>query len=108
MICLLKSGDLFSTVCDGCPDPCKDCTYDSPESVPRCITLEEAGVENANSSGGVVTVEDLVIEEGYWRATATSTSVLECYNAAACLGGLGSGKCADGYEGPCKCFTVTV
>lgn len=59
-------------------------------------------MEHANSSGGVVTVEDLVIDEGYWRATATSTSVLECYNADACLGGLGSGECADGYEGPCK------
>ena len=61
-------------------------------------------MENAHSSGGVVTVEDLVIKKGYWRATATSTSVLECYNGNACLGGFTTGSCAEGYEGPCKCF----
>ena len=49
-----------------------------------------------------MTVEDLVIEKGYWRATATSTSVLECYNGDACLGGLTTGSCAEGYEGPCE------
>ena len=94
------SSDLFEVVCVGCPDECDECHFD--ERVPICIGLSEAGVEHADSPGGVITVEELVIHEGYWRATETSTNVLECYNKDACLGGVKIGSCSQGYEGPCE------
>ena len=95
-----QSSDLFEVVCVGCPDECDECHFD--ERVPMCIGLSEAGVGHADSPGGAITVEELVIHEGYWRATETSTNVLECYNRNACLGGVKNGKCSQGYEGPCE------
>ena len=64
-------------------------------------------MDHATSSGGNVTLQTLSIERGYWRATASSTEVLACYNADACLGGVTGtpGYCLDGYEGPCACMT---
>ena len=95
-----QSSDLFEVVCVGCPDECDECHFD--ERVPMCIGLSEAGVGHADSPGGAITVEELVIHEGYWRATETSTNVLECYNRNACLGGVKNGNCSQGYEGPCE------
>jgi len=94
-------GDPFGEVCDGCSTECKGCDF-SKQQVPACISLSEAGVENAESVGGVVTVKDLVINEGYWRATSESTNILKCYNPEACPGGVTSGRCSTGYQGPCE------
>ncbi|CAM9175464.1 unnamed protein product, partial [Hapterophycus canaliculatus] len=45
------------------------------------------------------TLETLSIDEGYWRATNDSDSILACYNPDACSGGqTGSDSfCAVGY-----------
>ena len=96
----LKSNNFFEAVCVGCPDACEACFID--EKIPKCVALSEAGIEHADSPGGVITVDGLVIHDGYWRATKISTIVLECYNQDACLGGVGIGNCNRGYEGPCE------
>lgn len=68
-------------------------------TVPVCEELM-AGA-NASSSDTVVATLDL--KEGYYRTSAESQEVLECYSEDACVGGLDAENyCADGYEGPCK------
>ncbi|CAN0423513.1 unnamed protein product, partial [Ascophyllum nodosum] len=58
--------------------------------------------DHADRQSGTATLETLVLEPGYWRATNTSRQVLACFNDHACLGGLTShpGYCSPGYEGP--------
>ncbi|CAN0255509.1 unnamed protein product, partial [Ascophyllum nodosum] len=48
-----------------------------------------------------MSLEDLDIDKGYWRATNRSKSILECYNVEACRGGkTGSPDyCDTGYAG---------
>ena len=61
-------------------------------------------IENSDSPGGLTTLEPVMINSGYWRATLLGQEVLPCYNTDACLGGL-TGEpdfCLEGYEGPCK------
>ena len=91
-------------ICEGCPTTCDNCTFEEPITVPECISLSDAGIEHAFSSGGDTTIEKLKIDKGYWRATATSTEVLKCFNGDACRGGVTGAKefCSDGYEGACK------
>ena len=52
-----------------------------------------------------MSLEELDIDEGYWRATNTSKTILECYNTDACKGGKtgAQGYCDAGYAdtGPC-------
>lgn len=69
--------------------------------VPKCSGV----MDHASSTGGNITMESLSIERGYWRATMTTTDILECHNADACLGGVteSSGYCLESYEGPCEC-----
>ena len=61
---------------------------------------------HATSAGGAATAETISIDRGYWRATLSSTEVLACYNADACLGGVtgAAGFCLEGYKGPCGCL----
>lgn len=72
--------------------------------VPDCISLADARMEHASSSGGITTLEELEIDQGYWRATPISKHVLECYNGNACRGGLTGAEdyCSEGYHGACK------
>lgn len=60
--------------------------------------------EHFNSSGGDTTIETLLVDPGYWRASAVSENVFACYNADACRGGEtgASDYCLEGYEGPCE------
>lgn len=91
-------------ICDGCLATYDNCIFEEPVLVPRCISMSDAGIEHASSSGGVTTIEQLNIDQGYWRVTPTSTLVLECYNSDACKGGL-TGRddyCSEGYNGACK------
>ena len=99
-----EEDEVWEVACDGCLESCKDCNFGATAFVPECISLPEAGIEHASSDGGVATLEKLVINEGYWRATATSTEVLECYNNDACNGGVSgtAGFCGEGYHGACK------
>ena len=68
--------------------------------VPVCEDL----FDHADSLDGTATLETLVLEAGYWRATTTSRDVLACFNEKACLGGVtgNPGYCSAGYEGPCE------
>ena len=93
-----QTDTLFDIVCKGCDTQCNGCTVEDKEP----ICLEK--LEHSNSMGGNTTLESLLIEPGYWRATNTSTDILACYNTGACLGGLTGEQdfCAEGYEGPCE------
>lgn len=78
------------------------------DTIPVCEELME-GTEA--SSKGII-VSNLDLKEGYYRTSASSQVVIECYYKEACTGGSTAEKyCADGYEGPCKfdvLNTVTV
>lgn len=77
-----------------------------PECVADGVGALECTVEYRHtvSSGIGVTVESLVIEAGYWRATETSATILPCWNEGACRGGAtgASDFCDEGYAGPCE------
>jgi hypothetical protein len=51
-------------------------------------------------------VASLKVAAGLWRPTLATLTTLECYNTAACKGGIAkssvSDYCNDGYTGPCK------
>lgn len=93
-----QMGTLFETVCKGCDIQCSGCSFEGKE--PICL----GELRHSTSAGGNTTLESLLIERGYWRATNTSMEILACYNAKACLGGLtgGKGYCSKGYKGPCE------
>eukprot|EP00752_Nemacystus_decipiens_P012586 g11146.t1 len=93
-----ESGDPFEAVCSGCQTLCDRCFFDEPELVPSCQDV----MDHSTSSGGTATLDTISIEPGYWRATASSTDILECYHADACLGGVSGSAdyCLEGYEGP--------
>lgn len=95
-----QSDDLYETVCLGCPDPCSDCEFPKPRMVPKC----SPAVKHSSSPGGTVTVEELFIDAGHWRATNKSLNIRKCLNMDACRGGLTGSKtfCGKGYEGPCE------
>lgn len=90
-------GDRYEKVCDGCPI-CDECEIEEGSTVPICIPQ----LDHTSSEGNDITVEALEIDSGYWRATPTSLSILECYNEDACNGGITgeSSFCSPGYEGP--------
>eukprot|EP00903_Cladosiphon_okamuranus_P017273 g15917.t1 len=93
-----ESNDPYEVVCDGCPTACDVCSFEEQLFPPTCSAV----LEHSTSSGGVVTLDKLIIDPGYWRATVTSEDILECYNVDACLGGVtgSAGYCLEGYEGP--------
>lgn len=97
---LWQPGDPYEAVCSGCQTLCDECIFDQPNQVPVC----EGVMDHSNSSGGNVTLETISIQPGYWRATVSSTDILECYNGDACLGGVSGTDdyCLEGYEGPCE------
>eukprot|EP00752_Nemacystus_decipiens_P017698 g15868.t1 len=92
------SGDPYDAACDGCQIACDGCVFAEPLLAPICTEA----MAHSSSSGGRTTLEELLIERGYWRATNLSETVLACYNADACLGGKTgtSDYCRQGYEGP--------
>ncbi|CAN0170750.1 unnamed protein product, partial [Ectocarpus sp. 4 AP-2014] len=90
------SGDPLDEACSGCQATCDGCAQ--PPMVPLCSDV----IPHSMSDGGVVTLETLSIDPGYWRAISSSTEVLACYNSDACVGGItgATGYCGMGYEGP--------
>ncbi|CAM9560896.1 unnamed protein product [Ascophyllum nodosum] len=94
---LYEKGERYPVVCLDCSD-CDSCTEKNNSSYPTC----EEAYEHTTSTGGDVVLETLNISKGHWRATPTSSEILECFNEDACLGGItGSAEfCATGYEGP--------
>lgn len=99
-----EEDELWEVVCEGCHQRCEGCNFWEAVVVPQCISISDAGIEHASSGGGVTTIEELFIHEGYWRATANSTNVLECYSRDACRGGVTgtAGFCGEGYQGACE------
>lgn len=68
-------------------------------TIPACVELM-AGTR-ASSSG--TTVATLDLQEGYYRTSAESQVVVECFLTSACAGGTDpENYCADGYKGPCE------
>ncbi|CAM9483258.1 unnamed protein product, partial [Ectocarpus fasciculatus] len=66
-------------------------------TIPACVELM-AGTR-ASSSG--TTVATLDLQEGYYRTSAESQVVVECFLTSACTGGTDpENYCADGYKGP--------
>ncbi|CAN0378106.1 unnamed protein product [Ascophyllum nodosum] len=90
----------YETVCNGCGalSECSRCTTQDMNYVPAC----EEVFDHTDSQSGTATLETLVLEAGYWRATKTSRQVLACFNKDACDGGLTGDPnyCSAGYEGP--------
>lgn len=106
LLCLWQSDDPYAAVCDGCPTACDECSFAEPLLAPTCSAV----LDHSTSSGGTVTVETLSIEPGYWRASPSSPSILACFHADACVGGVtgATGYCLEGYEGPCELFCFGV
>lgn len=83
-----------SPVCDDCPgdeysspgatscDQCNKFFYYSPD-VGSCVRCPE-GTDCPTDGGS--TLEDLALENGYWRISADSTDILECRMPDACAG----------------------
>eukprot|EP00904_Undaria_pinnatifida_P004259 jgi/Undpi1/13834/HiC_scaffold_9.g03485.m1 len=92
------SDDPFEVLCHGCETTCNRCVFVEGDLAPTCREV----MDHTTSDGGNVTLRELSVNKGYWRATPTSPEVLACYNADACLGGVTgtSSYCLDGYEGP--------
>lgn len=93
-----QTGAHFGTVCKGCDIQCRGCTVEGKE--PMCLEK----LDHSTSAGGNTTLETLLIEGGYWRATKKSMAIVACFNSEACLGGLTGDQeyCGKGYEGPCE------
>lgn len=107
LFCLLPQTDdenyRYGIVCDGCDGSdveCEGCTIEDDHTIPVCSPL----LEHTTSERGTATLERLVLNSGYWRATNTSRDILECFNKNACHGGVTGSKtyCSMGYEGPCE------
>ncbi|CAM9152222.1 unnamed protein product [Ectocarpus fasciculatus] len=92
------SGDHFEVICNGCETTCDGCVFAEGPLAPICTEV----MDHSTSDGGNVTLQTLSIDRGFWRANTSSTEVLACYHADACLGGVtgASGYCEEGYEGP--------
>lgn len=88
----------FDVACKDCDTICNDCAYDA--EVPSCTDE----LDHTTSDGGDTDLTTTEIESGFWRASASSKTILACYNAQACRGGITGdhGYCAEGYEGPCE------
>lgn len=87
--------------CDGCPSwsICSDCKVLGDVREPAC----NVAPEYTTSPEATGTLETLVLESGYWRATNISEVILSCFNEEACPGGGTAGRyCEAGYEGPCE------
>ena len=97
----------FELVCARCATSCEEiptgASFATDTTIPVCVELPEGAF--AESSG--TNLATLSLEEGYYRTSAKSREVLECYQAEACVGGTAAEQnCASGYEGPCKCMGV--
>ncbi|CAM9273146.1 unnamed protein product [Ectocarpus sp. 4 AP-2014] len=90
----------YDAVCFDCPswDECSNCSITRGAIVPTCTTP----LEHTTSEEPGVTIETLTIDQGFWRATPESDTILACYNADACRGGKTEAEdyCASGYTGP--------
>ncbi|CAM9433543.1 unnamed protein product, partial [Ectocarpus sp. 13 AM-2016] len=86
---------------------CARCSADC-EAIPSSVTMADSTIpvcvelmEGTQASSSGTTVATLDLREGYYRTSAESQVVVECYLTSACVGGTDpENYCADGYEGP--------
>lgn len=100
----------FLAVCARCSTDCKGessgVVVADPAAVPVCDEVP-TGARSAEDGG--TTLETLELEPGYYRTSNKSHDVLECFQEAACKGGVDAaddGYCAEGYSGPCESLSV--
>lgn len=92
--------ELVCARCSTCDDVYSGVLVDTDTTVPVCVDLPK-GTTTASSGTSLATIS---LEKGYYRTSAESQIVLECYQEDACVGGdAADDYCASGYEGPCKC-----
>lgn len=91
--------DTGTASADGCI--CPDGTYfqpgtddTKPEWKGRCIACPHGA--RCPEGSDITTIET---RRGFWRTSATSSEIKACEYSDACLGGEGSGACAQGYSG---------
>ena len=63
-----------------------------PKEIYRCEKCPHGGVCNGLSK------QNIVIDQGKWRVSTNMTTIYDCVNAGACLGGENS-ECSKGYTG---------
>ncbi|CAB1102169.1 unnamed protein product [Ectocarpus sp. CCAP 1310/34] len=86
---------------------CARCSADC-DAIPSSVTMADSTIpvcvesmEGTKASSSGTTVATLDLQEGYYRTSAESQVVVECYLTSACAGGTDpKNYCADGYEGP--------
>lgn len=98
----------FDTVCEKCSTPTNGAPdgveMDNESGTPSCQKLPVGTV--GRSSG--TTVSSLTLQEGYYRISNNSVTILTCYRQESCVGGDDSDNyCAVGYGGPCESYTYT-
>ncbi|CBJ31472.1 conserved unknown protein [Ectocarpus siliculosus] len=92
----------FGLVCSRCASECAseledEVTVADPDLLPACEAVPE-GAQTTSRGGTLATLEIL---PGYYRSSATSTDIRECFYEDACEGGKVVGEyCAAGYTGP--------
>lgn len=93
-------GERYEIVCNGCDIECEGCTIKDEHFTPVCLDL----LDHTQSKDGTATLETLVLDSGYWRATNSSWNILACFNEKACRGGVTGNPdyCLTGYQGPCE------
>lgn len=83
---------------DGCDSDLSNVRIDN-EMLPICEPIP-LGVKSSRTA---TTLQRFDLEKGYFRTSADSPNVLECYQPDACVGGIDpSDYCDIGYTGPCK------
>ena len=92
----------FDEVCSRCS------TVDDGVSIPDDVRINEEPVCSEPPLGATApsygtTVENLTLDEGYFRTSKKSHDILQCYRKSSCQGGSDADQyCAPGYIGPCK------
>lgn len=93
----------YFEVCANCP-LCSGCEVVNETTLPVCTPV----LDHTTSAGGRVDLQNLVLDEGFWRVTPESREVLPCYNEEACLGGITESPnfCDKKYKGPCEFVNI--
>ena len=94
-----SAGSYFSPFAEGpvrCDDPVEleaQCRDDDTKCFDKCCASCEKGMNCANLTSN--TLQDVAIEDGWWRDSSFSHKVYKCENSDSCKGGL----CTEGHEG---------
>ena len=107
----LSSSYKQANFCSSCFDEvCSRCSTDGDDGVliRKEVRINEKPFCEEPRLGATAplkgtTVENLTLDEGYFRTSNQSHDILQCYRKSACQGGNDAYKyCAPGYTGPCE------